>query len=129
MSRKKAREVLFRMVFELCFQTPDGVDEEFFAIDGLDEENKKFVLSMYDGIKTGFDSIVKVIEKHLKDYTLDRVFKIDLAILVMAVYEMQNCKDTPVSVVINEAVELAKRYSTEKSYSFINGVLASIVKG
>lgn len=128
MSRKKSRELLFRMVFELCFQIPERVDEEFFALEGLDEENKTFVLSMYEGIKKEFSSIMAIIEKHLKGYTLDRVFKIDLAILILAVYEIKYSKETPVNVVINEAVELAKRYSTDKSYSFINGVLANIVK-
>ena len=128
MSRKKSRELLFKMVFELCFQKPEGVDEDLFALDSLDEENKEFILSMYEGIKNNFDEIVSVVEKHLKGYTLDRVFKIDLAILIMAVYEIKYVKETPINVVINEAVELAKKYSTEKSYSFINGVLANVVK-
>lgn len=128
MSRRKSRELLFKMVFELCFQSPERVDEDFFAMENLDEENREFVLSNYEGIRHEFDDIVKIIEKHLKGYSLDRVFKIDLAILVLAVYEL-NHGDTPKNVVVNEAVELAKRYSTEKSYSFINGVLASIIKG
>ena len=128
MSRKKSRELLFKMVFELCFQNPEGVDEDLFALESLDEENKEFVLSMYNGIKNNFNEIVGVVEKHLKGYTLDRVFKVDLAILIMAVYEIKYVKETPINVVINEAVELAKRYSTEKSYSFINGVLANVVK-
>lgn len=128
MSRKKSREILFRMVFELCFQTPERVDEDFFALEGLDEENRNFVLSMYEGIKKEFNSIIGIIEKNLKGYTLERIFKIDLSILIMAVYEIKYRKETPVTVVINEAVEIAKRYSTEKSYSFINGVLANIIK-
>lgn len=128
MSRRKSRELLFKMVFELCFQSPERVDEDFFAMENLDEENREFVLSNYEGIKTEFNDIVKIIEKHLKGYSLDRVFKIDLAILALAVYEL-NHGDTPKNVVVNEAVELAKKYSTEKSYSFINGVLASIIKG
>ena len=61
-------------------------------------------------------------------YEVDRIFKIDLAILVVAIYELKFDKTNPVGVVVNEAVELAKKYSTDKSYSFVNGILAKVVK-
>ncbi len=128
MSRKKSRETLFTMVFELCFHSSEEIDEEFFSLHELDEENKKFVLSMYEGIKENFSAITDIVSKNLKDYTVDRIFKIDLAILITAIYEIKYYQKTPVNVVINEAVELAKKYSTEKSYGFVNGVLASVVK-
>ena len=74
--------------------------------------------------------ICDIISKHLKGYTLNRIYKVDLSILKIAVYEiMFSNLQTPNSVVINEAVELAKKYSTDKSYSFVNGILASIVGG
>ena len=74
------------------------------------------------------EELNKVISSHLKGYTLERIFKIDLAILKLAIYEIEYMKEKP-AVVINEAVELSKRYSTDNSYKFINGVLANIVKG
>ena len=64
----------------------------------------------------------------MKGYTINRLFKIDLAIITLAVIELKFIKENPKEVVINEAIELAKKYSTEKSPRFINGVLADIVK-
>ena len=64
----------------------------------------------------------------LKGYTPDRLYKVDLAILVLAIIELKYVKENPKEVIINEAVELAKKYSTEKSPKFINGILADIVK-
>ena len=69
-----------------------------------------------------------MIASHLKGYTINRVYKIDLAILVLAVIELNYIKENPKQVIINEAVELAKKFSTDKSPKFINGVLADIVK-
>ena len=68
------------------------------------------------------------IEKNLKsDWKIDRISKIDLSILELAIYEIEY-KDIPFKVVINEAVELAKKYGEESSKNFVNGILASIVK-
>ena len=128
MSRKKSREVLFKMVFSLCFHAPERVDEDIFLIDELDETNKKYVLDNFAGIQREFDALSDIISKNLEDYTIDRLFKVDLAILILATYELMYTKDTPTSVVINEAVELAKKYSTDKSFSFINGVSSKISK-
>ena len=75
-----------------------------------------------------YESILDVIKENTEGYDLERVYKVDLAILVLAVFELIYDKSTPQNVVINEAVELSKKYSTEKSYSFINGVLAKVVK-
>ena len=73
-------------------------------------------------------TINDIISTHLKGYTIERLYKIDLAIIMLAVVELKFIKETPKEVVINQAVELAKKYSTEKSPRFINGVLADIVK-
>ena len=72
--------------------------------------------------------INEIISSNLKGYTIERLYKIDLAILVLAVIELKFIKENPKEVIINEAVELAKKFSTEKSPRFINGVLADIVK-
>ena len=69
-----------------------------------------------------------MIKSNVVGYEVDRIYKIDLAILVLAIYELKFASgDVQPSVVINEAVELSKKYSTEKSYSFINGVLAKVI--
>ena len=73
--------------------------------------------------------LVSIINSKLQSYSPDRVYRIDRAILACATVELYFYKKTPIKVVINEAVEMAKKYSTEKSYSFVNGILRSIVEG
>ncbi len=129
MSRKKSREYAFRLVFEKFFHEPEEViefeDEEFV----LDDADKAFVNELIGGINTNYDAILEVIKSNVVGYELERIFKIDLAILVLAIYELKFASgDIQPSIIINEAVELSKKYSTEKSYSFINGVLAKVIK-
>ena len=126
MSRKKSREFAFRLVFEKFFHTPndDCLDEMEDIV--LEEEDRDFVNHLIGGINQNYDSIMETIKTNTVGYELERIYKIDLAILVLAVFELKY-DDTPKNVVINEAIELSKKYSTDKSYSFINGVLAKIV--
>ena len=129
MSRKKSREYAFRLVFEKFFHEPeldiDFADDEFV----IDESDRDFVNELIGGVNENYDAILDIVKSNLVGYELERVYKIDLAILVLAVYELKFASDNiQPSIVINEAVELAKKYSTEKSFSFINGVLAKVVK-
>lgn len=127
MSRKKSREFAFRLVFEKFFHEPEldiGFDEEDIVLDDLD---RTFANSLIGGVNEHYDEIIDVVKNNTIGYEIDRIYKVDLAILVLAVYEIKY-SDTPASIIINEAVELSKKYSTEKSFSFINGVLAKVIK-
>jgi N utilization substance protein B len=127
MSRSKSREYAFRQVFEKFFHEPEVefefTDEDFV----LTDDDKLFVNELIVGINSNYDAILDIIKNNTVGYELDRIYKVDLAILVLAVYEIK-FTDTPSNIVINEAVELSKKYSTDKSYSFINGVLAKVIK-
>ena len=123
-----ARDWLFKLTFELCFQDQsDVLFDEFLSDENLNDENKQFVKDIYSGIVEEKEDILKDISKYLKGFTIDRVFKVDLAILILAFYEIKH-GTSDAKIVVNEAVELAKKYSTPKSYSFINGVIASYIK-
>lgn len=130
MSRISARDTIFKLTFGLCFHKPeDGRPyEDFLSENKLDEENLAFVKEFYEGIIEHFDELKQIVANNIKGYTIDRIFKVDLAILIVATYELKFYKKNSVNIVANEAVELAKKYSTEKSYSFINAVIASIAK-
>lgn len=130
MSRKIAREDCFKLVFEYQFLNLKNelTLEEFFNDADLEDVDKEYITNVYNGVIEHNSEILDIIQKHLTGYVINRVYKVDLAILTLAVYELVYDKQLPNAVVINEAVELAKKYSTDKSYSFINGVLASIVK-
>lgn len=128
MSRKVARNELFKLVFEVCFQDHSEIlFDEFLENETIDDENKSFVKEIYSGIMENKQQLLDDISKYLKGYTVERLFKVDLAILLIAFYEIE-FQNTDNKIVVNEAVELAKKYSTPKSYSFVNGVLASLIK-
>jgi N utilization substance protein B len=132
MSRILAREDCFKLMFEYEFlkQKNDVSLSGYLEDENLTEDEKDYVKQEYDGLLQKSDALDEIISKYLKGYTLTRIFKVDLAILKVATYEMLfSPLNTPKEVIINEAVELAKKYSTEKSYSFVNGVLASICRG
>ena len=91
-------------------------------------EAKKYVNDVVLGIEKNKDEILKEIEKNLKEeWKLNRISKIDLSILKLAIYEIKYT-EIPFKVAINEAVELAKKYGEDKSKNFVNGILASVEK-
>ena len=93
-----------------------------------DEEAKKYIDNVVFGIENNKEEILKNIEQNLKEeWKLNRISKMDLAILKLAIYEIKY-NDIPYKVAINEAVELAKKYGEDKSKNFVNGILASVVK-
>ena len=127
MSRIKSREYAFRFVFEKFFHEPEielEVEDEELSLDSVDMD---FVNSLINGVNLHYDEIMNILKVNIVNYDIERVYKIDLAILVLAVYELKFSEEKNANIIINEAVELSKKYSTEKSYSFINGVLAKVV--
>lgn len=123
MKRTNARELAFKTIYSKFFNTDDNDELEL-----TDTEAMEFITKILKTFAKNYEQINEIISTHLKGYTVERLYKIDLAIIMLAVVELKFIKETPKEVVINEAVELAKKYSTEKSPRFINGVLADIVK-
>ena len=131
MNRTAIREQAFKLIYSLEIQKQDNLQE---AIDLFLESNeigdksaKEYINDAILGIEKNKEKIVEQIEKNLKkDWKIDRISKIDLAILKLAIYEIKY-KELPFKVVINEAVELAKKYGEDSSKNFVNGILASIV--
>ncbi len=124
--RAFARELAFQLIFERLFVKENFSDEEFF-VSLKKEEDKAFTKEILSAFEDNKNQIKEVLTSHLEKYELERLYKVDLAILYEAVTEIMYIK-TPYQIVVNEAVELAKKFSTEKSSKFINGVLSSIIK-
>lgn len=122
MKRTEARELAFKTIYSKFF---NPTEEDIFS--KADAEGLKFVSEVLKTFAEHYTEINDLISAHLKGYTLDRVNKVDLAIIIEAIIEFKYLK-TPKEVIINEAVELSKKYSTERSPKFINGLLADIVK-
>ena len=91
-------------------------------------EGKRYIESIFKTYKTKKDEIDGIIKQYAIGWDIDRLFKIDKDILRIAIIELVYVKDAPVKVVIDEALELAKKYSTDDSPSFINGILAKVVE-
>ena len=127
--RRIAREDLVKLIFEFTFyNTPNDDTRELFMLDqSLDDDDRDYINNSYFGIISNIDQLNDIITLHLSGYRLERVYRPDYVILLVATYELLE-KTAPVAVIINEAVELGKKFGTEKSGGFINGVLAKIVK-
>jgi len=124
--RRDARLKAFTLIFEKLFSKCDEFDSEM--IDELKKvEDRVFAREIIDKFEENKNTLQLLIEKNLKDYEIDRVYKVDLAIIYTALSEIVYLK-TPTKVAINEALEIAKVYSTEKSSKFIHGVLSVIIK-
>jgi len=130
MSRKTAREHAFRILFSAQFQreNADLLINRYFGEETPDEKDLEFVRGEVEGTITHLESINEKIEEALEDWKLSRLSHVDLAIFQIAVYEMVYDREIPVSVSINEAVELAKKYSSDAAPAFVNGVLGTISK-
>ena len=132
MNRSEMREQAFKIMYSLEIQKNENLEEQL----GLyiesneikDESAVEYIKDAVLGIEENKKEILGNIEKNLKkDWKIERISKIDLVILKLAIYEIQY-KEIPYKVVINEAVELAKKYGEDNSKNFVNGILASIVK-
>ena len=131
MNRSQVRELAFKLLYQIEIQKEVSNEdiELFFENNQINsEEAKEYIEDVINGVAKESTDIIEEISKNLKqDWEVDRISKINLALLKLAIYEIKY-KEIPFKVAINEAVELAKAYGEESSPVFINGILASIVK-
>lgn len=132
MSRTAAREVAMMMQFSVLLggeDTPEQVCEKTGTIGALDEEDLLYIGQMLEGVGAHSMELDELVKRFAKDWSIERISRVDLSILRIAIYEMLfRREDVPTGAAINEAVELAKRYGGERSYAFINGILGSVAK-
>lgn len=129
MTRSQAREQAFLLLFEKSFN-PETDIEEIIEIAGEQRllESDDFVYRLVTDTWNRLADIDGVIEANLKGWKMNRISKVSLAILRLAVCEILYIGEIPVGVSVNEAVELSKKYSTDDDASFVNGVLGSVVR-
>lgn len=129
MSRKLARECTYKLVFEFLFnKTINKRTYEIFESSDLDEGDIAYMQKAYLGVVTNYNELMSIIAKYSEGFSEDRIYRTDLSALLLAIYEMKYMPDIPMSVSISEAVELVKKYSTEKSNQFVNGILSTVYK-
>lgn len=131
MKRSAAREEAFKLLYSLEIQK-ENLDEQleiYFENEEITEkEIKDYISGVVKGIENNISDIQNKISENLKkDWKLERISKINLVLLKLAIYEILYT-ETPYKVAINEAIEIAKKYGDDNSPNFVNGILASIVK-
>ena len=125
MSRSGARDYGFKLVFEYLF-SQDFIIEDELEEESLEAEEKDYALSILNFLKENFNEVENKLSSFLrKPLTVKDIYTLDHAILLTSIIQIDYLKEEK-GLVINEAVRLAKKYSTDKSPSFINGILSSI---
>lgn len=127
--RTDAREAAFKLIFEYLFteEQDDSLVLELAEEYQLTTE-KEYMLKLYNGVMQNKQELLKKISEISLNFAEHRIFKIDSAILILALYEILYIDSVPYAVSVNEALLLAKKYSTDKSYKFINGILSKVEK-
>lgn len=155
MNRRKSRELVMKLLFQMTINKEDFKDvisnlKENIEVDNIEiiseetgmpvkkeltsedmdlkDVDMEYVIRVLKGVQENKEALDIEIEKYLKNWKLNRLSKIDITILRVCTYEFLYENEIPNNVSINEAVELAKRYSADKSAAFINGVLGSMIK-
>lgn len=132
MGRSELREHIFRILFQIEFHDVQELEEQvklyFEQLEQIKDKDKAYIEEKYEKIFSLQDDIDEKINEAASGWKTSRMNRADLAILRLAVYEMLYDEDIPVGVAINEAVELAKKYSSEEGPAFINGILGKLSK-
>ena len=132
MSRTQQREYVFKLLFQIDFISSKDVDEHLLVflenLEGVSKEDKEAIKDRFLGVLPYVPEIDKLLNSKVTGWRTKRMNKVDLSILRLAIYEMNYDGEVPVGVAIDEAVELAKKFSSKNGPSFVNGVLAKIIK-
>ena len=126
--RRDAREAAVQYLYqrELQADESDSLLEEFYHLRGLSPSARKFCETLLRGWMENRAAIDAAIREHARNYELSRLSAVDRNVLRIACQELLFCKDIPPAVAINEAIEIAKKFSTADSGKFVNGILDNI---
>lgn len=138
MSRSSARENAFKIIYncalmkepphDICLYFDETIKDEIWAEEAMSKKDIEYMKNVVFGAAEAKDALNEKIAPLLKKWDVNRLPKVSLAILQLAIYEIDNMTDVPDRVAVNEAVELAKKYGEDDTYKFINGVLAEYLK-
>ena len=126
--RRDGRETAVQFLFSKDIKNDTGSEglENFFSLSTAKKGAKKFALELVNGIIEKIEKIDEIIQSNVDNFEINRLSTIDRNVLRLAIYEMYYRDDIPAAVCINEAIEISKRFGTEESGSFVNGVLDKV---
>lgn len=139
MNRRDARQAALCMIFDYSFHSEEKAEEilELYIENFRDEENKSineelrnddYFTKVYFGVIASIPALDEIITKCSKKWNISRISRVAMSIMRLALYEIMFMEDIPTQVSINEAVELAKKFDADESYSFVNGILGAYVR-
>lgn len=128
MSRRDARDIAFKLIFAYTFDNEKNVEalEEYTA--EVDADDRAYVSEVYNGVILHYDELMEDVKNNAEKFDISRIYKIDLAVILLALYEIKFMSDIPFKVSVDEAVGMARKYSTEKSGKYINGILSKFAR-
>ncbi len=128
MSRRNARLNAYQLIFGYLFSKE--IDETalntMVSADDIQQADEDYIREVVCGVRDNYDDLMRLIADNSKNFKIERIYKPDLAALLLACYEMKYVDDIPLAVSINEVIEIVKVYSTDKSSKFVNGVLKGV---
>ncbi len=128
MKRRQAREEAFILIFEKQFNTDSAEEILELASEVRDLKPDDYIKTVFTGVYDNVELIDGIISENAIGWKINRISKTSLCILRLAIFEMKFIDEIPVSVSINEAVELCKKYATKEDASFVNGILSTVEK-
>lgn len=130
MGRKLARESTMKLLYQMELMEDYNKDslKLYYDNNDFDEEEKSYIDSAINIIVDNLEEIDRHIDENIDSWAVNRLARVDLSILRISIYELMYRDDIPKQVSINEAIEIAKKYSTEESSKFINGILGGFVR-
>ena len=128
MSRRDARDIAFKLVFAYTFDNDKNNEAlEEYLVDS-DADDKAYVTEVYNGVIAHYDELMEDVKSSAEKYDVNRLYKTDLAVVLLALYEIKYMSSIPYKVSVDEAVNMAHKYSTEKSGKYINGILSKFAR-
>ena len=127
--RRDAREAVYKILYaDLFYENDDEFEKETMEESSLSKDDAEFANALLSAIKEHKSELEEIIGKHARGYSFERIFSTDKCALYIAVAEIKYFDDIPTVVSIDEALSLVRKYSTEESLNFVNGILASVKK-
>ena len=127
--RRDARDAVYKILYaDLFYENDDEFEKETMEESSLSKDDEEFANALLSAIKEHKSELEEIIGKHARGYSFERIFSTDKCALYIAVAEIKYFDDIPTVVSIDEALSLVRKYSTEESLNFVNGILASVKK-
>ncbi len=127
--RRDAREAVYKILYaDLFYENDEEFEKETMEESSLSKDDEAFANALLSAIKEHKSELEEIIGKHARGYSFERIFSTDKCALYIAVAEIKYFDDIPTVVSIDEALSLVRKYSTEESLNFVNGILASVKK-